>query len=79
MVSVVVEQYSEATHHELFFDNFFTSHDIMQKLTSQSMRTTDTVRENRINSATKTMTSHKDLKKNLGEVALTTEVMEQYM
>ena len=59
----VIEQTSETTRHELFFDNFFTSHDLMQKLASQSMRATGTVRENRINSATKTMISHKELKK----------------
>ena len=55
----VVEQASETTRHELFF----ISHDLMQKLASQSMRATGTVRGNRINSATKTMISHKKLKK----------------
>ena len=34
MVSVI-EQYSKPTHHEMFFDNFFTSHGFMQILASQ--------------------------------------------
>ena len=41
----VVEQYSEPTHHDLFFDNFFTSHGLLQKTKSQSLRATGTVRE----------------------------------
>ena len=34
----VIEQVSETTRHEFFFDNFFTNYDLMLKLALQSMR-----------------------------------------
>ena len=37
----VVEQASETTRYELFFENFFTSHDLKQKLASQLMRASE--------------------------------------
>ena len=47
----------------------------MQKLTSQSTRAT--VRENRMNSTTKTMRSQ--ICKSVGDVVLITEVIKHYM
>ena len=48
----------------------------MQKLTSQSLRATGTVRENRMNSTTKTMRSQ--ICKSVEDDALITEVIKQY-
>ena len=48
----------------------------MQKLTSQSLRATGTVRENRMSSTTKTMRSQ--ICKSVGDVVLITEVIELY-
>ena len=49
----------------------------MQKLTSQSLRATGTVRENRMSLTTKTMRSQ--ICKSVGDVVLITEVIKQYM
>ena len=54
---------SDTTFHQLFFDNFFTSYNLIKRLTSQAVKATGTNRENRTNSTTKNMTSHKGLKK----------------
>lgn len=42
--AIPADQYE---NHELFFDNFFTSHDIMCKLRELKMKATGTIRENR--------------------------------
>ncbi|KRZ05556.1 PiggyBac transposable element-derived protein 3 [Trichinella zimbabwensis] len=43
--------------HELYFDNFFTSYDLIVKLADNRMRATGTVRQNRVAGATASMLS----------------------
>lgn len=54
---------SSVTCHQLYFDNFFTSYDLMTELANRKMKATGTVRENRTAGATKAITSTKDLQK----------------
>ncbi|KRZ71345.1 PiggyBac transposable element-derived protein 3 [Trichinella papuae] len=48
---------SAAHAHELYFDNFFTSYDLLVKLADNGMRATGTVRQNRVAGATASMLS----------------------
>ena len=59
----VIQDNSEVTQHQLFFDNFFSSYKLMSILACQSVRAVGTVRENRINHATDNMKTNKELKK----------------
>ena len=55
----VIKISSHVAKHELYFDNFFTSHQLMKSLASESIRATGTVRENRTGGAGKLMTDVK--------------------
>ena len=59
----VIQDNSEVTQHQLFFDNFFSSYKLMSILACQSVRAVGTVRENRIDHATNNMKTNKELKK----------------
>lgn len=59
----IIPKNSEVSKHQLNFDNFFTSYDILAKLAESDMRATGTVRENRTMKVVERMTSTKDLKK----------------
>ena len=59
----VVEGKSDVRRHELYFDNFFTSHAILKALARRSVRATGTVRENRTGGAGKLLTSTAAMKK----------------
>ena len=62
MIDVIISN-SDITCHQLYFDNFFTSYRLLSELSEKSVRATGTVRENRTANATKTLISHKNLKK----------------
>ena len=59
----VIKTGSHVDRHELYFDNFFTSHQLMKSLASEGIRATGTVRENRTGGAGKLMTDVKTMKK----------------
>lgn len=59
----VIEENSATRHHQLFFDNFFTSHGLLSSLADRQMRATGTVRENRTNGATEKLMDNKEMKK----------------
>ena len=59
----VIETSSATKHHQLVFDNFFTSHVLMESLGERQMRATGTIRENRTNGATDKLIDNKELKK----------------
>ena len=59
----VIEKNSQVKHHQLFFDNFFTSHGLIQSLAERQMRAAGTVRENRTNGANAKLIDNKKLKK----------------
>ena len=59
----VIKTSSLVAKHELYFGNFFTSHQLMKSLASEGIRTTGTVRENRTGGAGKLMTDVKTMKK----------------
>ena len=59
----IVERHSEVHRHDLYFDNFFTSHQLLKDLAEKSVRATGTIRENRTGCAAKLMTSTKKMKK----------------
>ena len=65
MVNVVERHSHVRTHdgHEVYFDNFFTSHKLLKDLGDKSVRATGTVGENRTGGAAKLMTSTKEMKK----------------
>jgi DNA excision repair protein ERCC-6 len=62
MVDVIVTE-SAAVHHEVYFDNFFTSYDLMTDLSRRDICATGTIRENRTAGAGKAMVDSKQLKK----------------
>ena len=49
--------------HDIYFDNIFTSHQLLKDLAEKSVCTTGTIRENRTGGAAKLMTSTKKMKK----------------
>ena len=51
----VVKEHSDPMKHELFFDNFFTSYNLLENLADQNVKAIGTVRENRTLGATKKM------------------------
>ena len=61
MVEVVREN-SDAAKHHFFFDNFFTSHQLLFDLASEKVKATGTVRENRTGGANRDLTSAKEMK-----------------
>ncbi|KRX20557.1 PiggyBac transposable element-derived protein 3 [Trichinella nelsoni] len=50
-------------HHEMYFDNFFTSYDTLKKLSDLNVRATGTVRLNHTGSTFEFLTSNKELMK----------------
>ena len=63
----IVYQYFSFARHRIFFDNFFTSYQLMANLAQRNSKVIATVRENRTAGAYKAMTSSKELsKKNRG-------------
>ena len=59
----IVERHSEVHRHDLYFDNFCTSHQLLKELAEKSVRATCTIQENRTGGAAKLMTSTKKMKK----------------
>ena len=59
----VVKDNSVIQAHEFFFDNFFTSYQLLCSLANDGIRATGTIRENGTNGATKLMSSNAELKK----------------
>ncbi|KAL3187232.1 hypothetical protein MRX96_025544 [Rhipicephalus microplus] len=47
VVSNMVSVLEAPEHHEVYFDNFFTSHGLLTKLAAQGIRATETVRDTR--------------------------------
>ena len=62
MVDVIMAN-TDITCHELYFDNFFTSYNLLSELGDKSVRATGTVRETRTSNATKKLICSKILKK----------------
>lgn len=62
MVSVI-EAASDVRRHELYFDNFFTSHAILKALARKRVRATGTIRETRTGGAGKLLTTTAAMKK----------------
>jgi DNA excision repair protein ERCC-6 len=59
----VVKCHSCVKDHEFFFDNFFTSYDLLSDLSQQDIRATGTVRENRTAGANRLFTPRKEFQK----------------
>ncbi|MEL7308752.1 MAG: hypothetical protein AAGK05_13345, partial [Pseudomonadota bacterium] len=59
----IVRQNSDVTKHHFFIDNFFTSHDLILKLSGQNVKVTGTIRENRTGGANRLIDSRKDIRK----------------
>ena len=58
----IIERHSHVQHHQIFFDNFFTSYQLMHLLATRNVRAVGTVRENRTAGANCKLQSTKDLK-----------------
>ena len=59
----IMRSYSDPLAHELYFDNFFTSYELMRKLASLNVRATGTIRQNRLCGANKVLICKKALQK----------------
>lgn len=59
----VIQSCSAVTRHEVYFDNFFTSHALLKSLAERNIKATGTIRENRTAGAAKLMKSNSALKK----------------
>lgn len=59
----VIKLNSQLPNHQLFFDNFFTSVTLMSELAHEGLRSTGTIRENRMSGANKYMIDTKSFKK----------------
>ena len=62
LMNVVVEK-SDPKKHELYIDNFFTSHDLLLSLRKENIKTTGTIRDNRTGGATKLMENVASMRK----------------
>lgn len=58
----VVEVNSDPSKHNVVFDNFFTSHQLLVDLQLKNFKATGTIRSNRTNGAAKNLSSDKELK-----------------
>ena len=58
----IMKDNSHVQHHQLFFDNFFSSYQLMYSLAAQNMRAAGTICENRTAGANCKLQSTKDLK-----------------
>ena len=59
----LVTNLSEPKYHDVYFDNFFSSAELLKLLSDQGFIATGTIRENRTDGATKLMISKKAMKK----------------
>ena len=59
----IVRNHSNVERHQLFFDNFFTSYDLLSNLGKDGVRATGTVRENQTGGVNKVLTDTKAMKK----------------
>lgn len=59
----IIETYSSPTKHHIYFDNFFTSYDLMHRLYKKNIRATATIRENRSAKANECVMNSKTMKK----------------
>ena len=59
----VITEHSDSLKHELFFDNFFTSYNLLTDLAAKNVKAIGTVRENRTLGASSKMKSLKEMKK----------------
>ncbi|GFU03774.1 chimeric ERCC6-PGBD3 protein [Nephila pilipes] len=48
VVTQLLSKIADPSRHEIYFDNFFTSYNLLKKLADSRIRATDTVRSNRI-------------------------------
>ena len=62
MVAIIITN-SSVEKYELYFDNFFTSYNLLSDLADLGVRSIGTVRENRTGQANKSLISKKALKK----------------
>jgi len=62
MVGIITEN-SDALNHELYFDNFFSSYELMCELAEKDVRATGTIRENRTGGAKQKLIGSKELQK----------------
>ena len=62
LMNVDVEK-SDPKKHELYIDNFFTSHDLLLSLRKENIKTTGTIRDNRTGGATKLMENVASMRK----------------
>ncbi|XP_045135445.1 piggyBac transposable element-derived protein 3-like [Portunus trituberculatus] len=58
-----IQSSSTVTKHEVYFDNFFTSHFLLKSLAEKNIKATGTIRENRTAGAAKLMKSNAAMKK----------------
>ncbi|XP_066947173.1 piggyBac transposable element-derived protein 3-like [Macrobrachium rosenbergii] len=58
-----IESCSAVTKHEVYFDNFSTSYDLLKSLAEQNIKVTGTVRDNRAAGAAKLMKPNAVMKK----------------
>ena len=59
----VIAEHSDPLKHELFFDNFFTSYNLLADLAAKNVKPIDTVKENRTLGASSKMKSLKEMEK----------------
>jgi hypothetical protein len=59
----IVSLYSEAKYRQLFFDNFFTSVNLIHTVTEKGFRCVGTIRDNRTGGASKNLLSKTGMKK----------------
>src|ERR1044071_3565166 len=59
----VIEQKSDTSKHQLFFDNFFTSFQLLESLAERSVKATGTIRENSCGGAMQKLPSAQSMNK----------------
>ncbi|XP_066978937.1 piggyBac transposable element-derived protein 3-like [Macrobrachium rosenbergii] len=59
----VISSRSNTEKHQLYFENFFTSYDLLVQLTESNAKATGTIRENRSAGAAKALSTTKELQK----------------
>ena len=60
MVSITSENL-DVLNHKLYFDNFFTSYELMSELAEKYVHTTGTIRENRTGGTKQKLMGYKEL------------------
>ena len=61
----VIKEHSDPINHEICFDNFFTSYDLLVNLADENLKTIGNVRENRTQGANKKLKYAKTMKKSI--------------